>query len=83
MTTRDDGGPAFPHSFEKASGHPMWLESQGMALRDYFAAQALAGMLCNGFIPYIAIPSAGIDNRDYPRAAYRLADLMLAERSKP
>jgi hypothetical protein len=38
MSAREDGGPAFPNNF----GVP-GKKSVGMSLRDYFAAQALAG----------------------------------------
>jgi len=38
MSTKDGGGPAFPHG--EYSGLPV----RGMTLRDYFAAKALAGM---------------------------------------
>jgi hypothetical protein len=46
-----------------------------MTLRDWFAGQALAGMLCHGFMP-------GYPNEikwNYPAKAYELADLMLKE----
>ena len=42
MTEPDDGGPAFPY----AGGH-FDRRCFGMTLRDYFAGQALAGMLSN------------------------------------
>lgn len=50
-----------------------------MTLRDWFAGQALSGMLCNGFMPKRPSEIAW----DYPAKAYELADLMLAERAKP
>ena len=37
MNAKNDGGSAFPH--------PAWNESRGMSLRDWFAGQALAGMM--------------------------------------
>ena len=37
---KDDGGPAFPHS-------RLGSDADGMALRDYFAAKALMGMLAS------------------------------------
>lgn len=65
MDQTNDGGPAFPGE--------TW-GSKGMSLRDYFAGQALAGMLCDikcvGESEYIA------------KWAYRYADAMLAERQK-
>jgi len=46
MIQKDNGGPAFPHCYE-ASGHPRWCESQGLSIRDYFAAAALTGLSAN------------------------------------
>jgi hypothetical protein len=37
MSTINDGGPAFPR--------PMVAAAPGMTLRDWFASQALAGLL--------------------------------------
>lgn len=64
--TGDTGGPAFPvtdYCDEKPSG---------MTLRDYFAGQALAGLLHTP--PFDAETNA--------RIAYQVADAMLAERAK-
>jgi hypothetical protein len=46
MTTINDGGPAFPRSaaFSNAE-RTACTEQDGMTLRDWFAGQALAGML--------------------------------------
>ena len=65
MDQTNNGGPAFPSDrFSKL----------GMSLRDYFAGQALAGMLsdikCVGESEYIS------------KWAYRYADAMLSERQK-
>jgi len=74
MTTKDNGGQAFPT-------HPILYGSadqhlaQGMSLRDWFAGQALAW--------------AGHDNwtssdpRLLAERAYQMADAMLAARGKP
>lgn len=64
-----DGGPPFP------------------TLRDYFAAAALPGILSNGTA--LAALDILADRHDTSTAvlaardAYRYADAMLAERSKP
>jgi hypothetical protein len=50
-----------------------------ITLRDYFAAAALQGMLCDGFLPN----QAGVNHADkdaFTKAAYKLADGMLAAR---
>lgn len=63
----DDGGPAFP------VGNDIIQGGAGMTLRDWFAGQALAGILVN-------------DGKSSPLAyaawAYDLADAMLIERAK-
>jgi hypothetical protein len=61
---KDYGGPAFPYS-----------GISGMSLRDWFASQALMGMLSNP--ESIAAPDAA-----FAEWAYGHADAMLAERDK-
>lgn len=38
MTTRNDGGPAFPRSALSGGDHGYPVQSDGMSLRDWFAA---------------------------------------------
>ena len=76
--SKDDGGPAYPHSFEDTIGHPNWLQSQGMTLRDWFAGQAIMGLCAD---PSNHELFDGPD--DAAENAYAIADAMLAERSKP
>lgn len=66
---KDNGGPAFPLASEEAhfSGY------DGMTLRDYFAGQALTGIIA-GY--------KGGNVSDVPLVAYQVADAMIAERSK-
>ena len=75
--TRKDGGPAFPlgdMEWNEANAH-----NNGMTLRDYFAGQALAGILVNAkachqsAIPELAKTSAKI--------SFLVADAMLADRN--
>ena len=67
-----DGGPAFPtdnaHQSSAATFH-----YEGMSLRDYFAGQALVGLLAG--LPDIRI---GPDER--AESAYLYADAMLEHR---
>jgi len=63
---KEDGGPAFPMYSEIGS-----LHSEGVSIRDYFAAAALQGMCCT------ATTESGAHLRDYAFKAYDLADAML------
>ena len=67
-----DGGPAFPRAYaENAYG-----DERGMSLRDWFAGQALLGIMSDlsnlsGEVPRYAAARA-----------YAIADAMIAERAK-
>jgi len=86
-----DGGPAFPVqnwlprlNADEAT-QPRW----GMSLRDWFAGQALAGLLGN---PSEALMLCGakeaerlgetVTHQTYSRWAFEAADAMLARRAK-
>lgn len=67
----EDGGPAFPCDPDK--GH-----CTGLSLRDYFAGQAISGLV-------IKVRAQGTDTEELVRVAlaaeaYRLADEMLKAR---
>ena len=71
MTKHRDGGPAFPYGQRNVTER----FSEGMSLRDYFAAAALSGLLSN---------KEGYD-RGYAFAseeAYHYADEMLIARKQ-
>lgn len=76
MAMIDDGGPVYPVVRHQAFGGPEFYPS--LSIRDYFAGQALAGLL--GWSPaecddqYKAETAASI--------AYRMADAMIAIRKK-
>jgi hypothetical protein len=64
-----DGGPAFPIT----AGNNVY--ATGMFLRDWFAGQAMAGLMAN--------PSIDTGTMlDAARSAYDIADAMLEEREK-
>ena len=68
MSKQNDGGPAYPLGMDTNG------RCDGMSLRDYFAGQALAGMLAYGGRPS--------DFGERAATCYALADAMLAERNK-
>ena len=72
MSQIDDGGPAFPRT---GNNYTEKYQS-GMTLRDWFAGQALAGMLAD--------PNNNGHYTDNAAASYKFADAMLAARlTKP
>lgn len=81
MNTKiNDGGPAFPVPMftRQADGQPMSsveFEMGGMSLRDWFAGQALVGLLVN-FSEHIHSMNACVD------LAYDAADKMIKARSE-
>jgi hypothetical protein len=67
MTRKYDGGPAFPPM------HNPDTHQSGMSLRDWFAGQALAGLLAD---PNVLGGAPEVAN-----TAYRFADAMLEARA--
>jgi hypothetical protein len=76
MSKVEDGGPAFPQHVAISPSGDVYGSSyygDGMSLRDWFAGQALAGM----------IESHGMGEKRHEYAAhdaYRFADAMIAAR---
>ncbi len=77
--TRDDGGPAFPLGLINLGGDGSLALKEGMSLRDWFAGQALIGIMGLGVIAddWEKLITGHAAN------AYQIADAMLAERAKP
>jgi len=69
MNKIETGGPAFP----SAQNEGGWRAQDGIAIRDYFAAKSLQGML-SGMWP------DNEDSKEIVRRAYVLADLMMEAR---
>jgi hypothetical protein len=71
--------PAFPSTFHNGWGEP----EKGMALRDYFAAKAMQGLIAS---PRMPLPAAkgGLDVTDVMVAdlSYKMADAMLKARQE-
>jgi len=77
---RDDGGQAFPTTFDRCNG------VAGMTLRDYFAAKALPELIDKVVLrdQETGMPQAVVTEvqEKIARGAYAYADAMLAEREK-
>lgn len=90
MSGRKDGSPAFPAVAVEATGkiHAPYrrIYYPGMTLRDYFAGQALAGLLARSTsdVPHCdeCRPVADDAGEHYADISYRYADAMLAAREK-
>ena len=73
--TKDNGGQAFPNTHTNSNGVNVgWHGKEGMTLRDYFAGQALIGL--------VSSPKAHVKQGKFAKQAYQYADAMIAERSK-
>lgn len=71
-----DGGQAFPSSHHPEHGYGAVASLvEGMSLRDYFAGQALMGIL--------AFPRREISTLAVCQQSYQIADALIAERNKP
>lgn len=71
----EDGGPAFPIPDVVTASEQLWESgAPGMSLRDWFAGQALAGLLAK---TVTNCPDAPVAIR-----AYGLADAMLRARGE-
>lgn len=80
---KENGGPAFP--IPASSGGMTWqMTSNGMSMRDYFAAAALTGYRCAYHRWYQQVGATGefTDPAKLAEWAYADADAMLAERRK-
>lgn len=91
MTTKDDGGPAFPSTTTDlafATTEIRW-PLYGMSLRDWFAGQALTGVIRDVRAEMQAMgewTDLGEPDTDgallIAEQCYAMADAMLAERAK-
>lgn len=86
MTKREDGGPAFPvHGGYDGDDPRNGILGGGMTLRDWFAGQALPGVVrqCANDLSF-GMPD-GISSIEelFARNSYRIADAMLKAREVP
>lgn len=71
MTELDDGGTAFPRTIQR--WNDTFESVDGMSLRDWFAGQALTGLLTRG---------PGVEMSSRCQQAYNYADAMIDFRKK-
>jgi hypothetical protein len=72
MSAINDGGPAFPFPDIVNANGDVQSGCNGMSLRDWFAGQALAGLMTISYLP----PSGCVE------LAWYAADKMIAAREK-
>lgn len=72
---KDDGGAAFGE-FKQAGD--LAIKTDGISIRDYFAAKALPGLMGRSWSP---LTGDELVNQ-WAVSAYAMADAMLAERAK-
>lgn len=77
MSKLDDGGPAFPNETRPSLSDATKVvpAHHGMSLRDWFAGQALAGLLASPV-------TDDMSWSEIASKAYNAANSMLAERAK-
>lgn len=85
MGNINDGGPAFPVPMVHYDGNFFNVTDTGMTLRDWFAGQALAGILAGGSnwnsVSAEVMRNEGIwGDVSTTEIAYRFADAMIAAR---
>ena len=85
--SKNDGGTAFPvrEDYCESQGHYRQYASDGMSLRDYFAAKAISGLMANIELLRSTVKkeqSQSEAESEVARAAYAIADAMLAERAQ-
>lgn len=80
MTPTENGGSAFPQTCLNDPCHP--FSSPGMALRDWFAGQALAGVVRQCANDGVLGFPEGVSSIEelFARNSYRIADAMLKAR---
>lgn len=64
--------PAFPVPYSNEADGPTMMPTQGMTLRDYFAAKAMQAL----------ITRIAMSGGDQARKAYEIADAMLKARQQ-
>jgi hypothetical protein len=79
LNSRADGGPIHPVSM--GSMPNQYAYAAGVSLRDWFAGQAMVGLLACPGQPNLGYETVEEYAAHYSRTAYLYADVMLAARS--
>jgi hypothetical protein len=74
MSDRKDGGPAFPASTWDNEFDKVVDQTNGMTLRDYFAAKAMQARISDGAL------GRGWLHDEIAKESYAMADALLSER---
>ena len=77
MSAKETGGAAFPYALLPDIE---WVP--GLTIRDWFAGQALGGVIVADELARQDLKAEGLTFRDWANASYRAADAMLAERAR-
>jgi hypothetical protein len=89
--TNEDGGPAFPRAaghngIKNFEEHHESSEQDGMTLRDYFAAKAMAAPWSDALSALLGSNESGIADEEclafFSANCYALADAMLKARDE-
>jgi hypothetical protein len=80
MRSPPNGGPAFARPDALDHEGLTTFGDPGMSLRDWFAGQAMAGLMANSDLPDLF--KGGLPSRKLAEVVYVIADAMLAEREK-
>lgn len=88
----NDGGPAFPRPYSQFNGtnaHEFYNHQDGMTLRDYFAAKALAAIVararlnpCGDFVAGDCLLQSYNAPECAAKTAYAFADAMIKAREE-
>jgi len=89
MNEQNNGGPAFPQGNDRVVLTRSIADSQGMLLRDYFAAKAMQSHLTAQWEKFYRLPHDDsetnpfevFDTTDMTEMAYEVADAMLKARA--
>lgn len=75
---KETGGPAFPQGNDRVVSARSIVDSQGMTLRDYFAAKAMQAVIANA----MCSEKEAVFYDEVSAISYEVADAMLKAREQ-